>query len=188
MGLSLKALPCICFVVSALLFLRGQDLLAHTATAKEYELKAVFLFNFAQFVEWPPAAFPDAQTPLIIGVLGDDPFGPYLDETVRHEKVNNRPLIVQRYRRMGEIKTCHVLFVSQSESKRLEKILAGLKGRNILTVGDFEGFAINGGMIRFLTGQNRIRFRINVGAAKAVNLTISSKLLRAAEIITSGKD
>jgi hypothetical protein len=78
--------------------------------------------------------------------------------------------------------------ISQSESKRLEEILAGLKGRNILTVGDFEGFAKNGGTIRFLTGQNKIRFRINVEAAKTANLTISSKLPRAAEIISSGKD
>jgi hypothetical protein len=139
------------------------------------------LFNFAQFVDWPPKAFPEAQTPLVIGILGEDLFGSYLDETVRGEKVNDRPLVVQRYHRIGEIKTCHVLFISRSESARLEEILASLKGRSILTVGDTDDFALRGGMIRFVTEKNKIRMRINLEAVKAANLTISSKLLRLAE-------
>jgi hypothetical protein len=68
------------------------DTLAQSSPDQEYQLKAVFLFNFAQFVEWPASAFPSPETPLVIGVLGEDPFGPYLDETVRGEKVNDRPL------------------------------------------------------------------------------------------------
>jgi hypothetical protein len=154
---------------------------AQTATSPEYQIKAVFLFNFAQFVDWPPKAFADAQTPLVIGILGEDLFGSYLDETVRGEKVNNRPLVVQRFRRIGEIKACHVLFISRSENARLEEILASLKGRSILTVGDNDDFALRGGMIRFVTEKNKIRMRINLEAVKAANLTISSKLLRLAE-------
>jgi hypothetical protein len=175
-------------VLFLLLFSNGLSLLAETAPPAEYQLKAVFLFNFAQFVEWPPEAFPEAQTPLIIGVLGEDPFGIYLDDTVRGEKVNNRPLIVQRYHRLDEIKTCHILFVSQSEANRLEPIFTSLKGRNTLTVSDAVGFAQRGGMIRFVTERNKIRLRINLEAAKAANLTISSKLLRPAEIVSPGKD
>ena len=132
-------------VLSALLLSGALGLPAEPAAPREYQLKAVFLFNFAQFVEWPPEAFPDAQTPLVIGVLGEDPFGAYLDETVRGERVNNRSLVVQRYRRVDEIKTCHILFISRSEADRLEQILVRLKGRNILTVGDAEGFAQRGG-------------------------------------------
>jgi hypothetical protein len=168
-------------VLSAALFSGGPRLSAQTATSPEYQIKAVFLFNFAQFVDWPPKAFPDAQTPLVIGILGEDLFGSYLDETVRGEKVNNRPLVVQRYRRIGEIKACHVLFISRSENARLEEILASLKGRSILTVGDSDEFALRGGMIRFVTEKNKIRMRINLEAVKAANLTISSKLLRLAE-------
>jgi hypothetical protein len=153
----------------------------------EYQLKAVFLFNFAQFVEWPPQAFADAQTPLVIGVLGRDPFGAYLDETVRDEKVNGRSLTVQRYRRVEEIGACHILFISRSEADRLGQILASLKDRNILTVGDADGFTERGGMIRFVIENNKIRLRINLNAAKAARLTISSKLLRPAEI-AAGKD
>src|SRR5437899_638694 len=121
-----------------------RELPAQTAASREYSVKAVFLFNFAQFVEWPETAFPAAETPLVIGVLGEDPFGAYLDETVRGEKVNNRPLVIERYHRVEEIKTCHILFISRSETDRLEKIFAGLKGRNILMVGDSDRFCGRG--------------------------------------------
>ena len=176
------------FAAFALLLLGGLNLAAQTEISKEYQIKAVFLFNFSQFVKWPAEAFPEAQTPLVIGVLGEDPFGAYLDEIVRGEKVNNHPLIVQRYQRVEEIKTCHILFVSQSETKQLEQIFTNLKGRNILTVGEVEGFSQRGGMIRFVTEKNKIRFRVNLEATKAANLTISSKLLKPAEIIAPGKD
>ena len=142
--------------------------------------EAVFLFNLAQFVDWPARAFPDAKAPVVIGVLGDDPFGSYLDETLRGESVRNRPLMLQRYRRVSEIKLCHVLFISRSESDRLEQIFGVLRGRNVLTVGDTEDFNSRGGMIRMVTEKKRIRIRINMEAVKAAGLTISSKLLRLA--------
>ena len=175
-------------VVSVLLLAGGLESPAQAAPPPEYQLKAVFLFNFAEFVDWPPQAFPEAQTPLVIGVLGEDPFGGYLDETVRGEKVKGRPLTVQRYRQVHEIKTCHLLFISRSEANRVEQIVAGLKDRNILTVADAEGFARRGVMIRFVTEKNKIRLRINLEAAKAAHLTISSKLLRPADIVAPGKD
>jgi uncharacterized protein DUF4154 len=175
-------------LMSILLLAGGLEPRAQAVAPAEYQLKAVFLFNFAQFVEWPTEAFPEARTPLIIGVLGQDPFGAYLDETVRGETVNGRPLAVQRYLRVDEVKTCHILFVSRSEVNRLEPILTHLKGRNILTVSDAVGFAELGGIIRFVTERNKIRLRINLEAAKGANLTISSKLLRPAEIVTTGKE
>jgi hypothetical protein len=155
---------------------------AQPAASAEYQIKAVFLFNFARFVDWPAKAFPDADSPFVIGILGDDPFGSYLDETVRGEKVNGHPLTVQRYRRVGEIRACQVLFISRSEADRLEQILASLRGRSILTVGDTDDFAARGGMIRLATERNKVRMRINLDAVKAANLAISSKLLRVAEI------
>jgi hypothetical protein len=154
----------------------------------EYQLKAVFLFNFSQFVDWPPAAFADGRSPLVIGVLGHDPFGNELDEIVHGETVNGRPLAVRRFARIEEIDSCHILFIDRSERDQLERILAPLKGRTILTVGDFEGFARRGGMIRFTTLGNKIRMRINLTAAQRANLTISSKLLRPAEIVEAGQD
>jgi hypothetical protein len=174
--------------VCTLVLLGGLDLSAQTAASPEYQIKAVFLFNFVQFVEWPRPAFAGANTPLVIGVLGEDPFGTYLDETVRNETVNNRPLEVHRYRQIDEITTCHILFISRSETNRLAQILAGLKDRSILIVGDGDDFVRRGGMIRLATAQNKIRLSINVEAAKAVGLTLSSRLLRSAELVASPKD
>lgn len=169
-------------------FLGGRTLAAQPASSDEYQLKAVFLYNFAHFTEWPPNALTDSNSPLVIGILGDDPFSGNLDDLVRGEKVNGHPLIVQRYQQVEDIKACHVLFVSRSEMKHLERIFTTLKNRSVLTVGDADGFAKRGGMIRFVNENNKIRFRVNVEAARAANLTISSKLLRAAEIVTPGKD
>ena len=106
---------------------------------------------------------------------------------MRDEKVNNRPLEIQRYHRVDEIKTCHVLFISRPESNRLEQILVSLKDRSILIVGDGDDFVQRGGMIRLATPQNKIRLIINVEAARAVDLTISSKLLRSADVVTVSK-
>ena len=153
---------------------------------KEYEVKATFLYHLAQFVEWPAEAFPAAETPLVIGVLGQDPFGKTLDEIIQNELVKNRKLVVQRYRQAGEIGICHVLFISRSEEERLDQILSRFKGRSTLTVGDSEGFARRGGAVRFFTEKNKVRLRINLDTAKAANLTISSKLLRASELVGSG--
>ena len=148
-----------------------------SAPANEYQVKAAFLFNFAKFVVWPSNAFSDANAPLVIGVLGQDPFGSYLDDIVRGERVDNRQLVVQRYRSTGEIKNCHVLFISRSESDRLNQVVSSLKYRSVLIVTDADG-GEGGVIIRFVTEGNKIRFKIDTQAAKASNLTISSKLLR----------
>ncbi len=150
---------------------------AHAGPAGEYQVKAAFLFNFAKFVGWPSHAFPNANTPLVIGVLGRDPFGSYLDDIVRGERIDNRQLVVRRYNSTAEINNCHVLFISRSESDRLDQIVATLKNRTLLIVTDAEG-GKGGVVIRFVTEGNRVRFKIDADAAKAANLTISSKLMR----------
>jgi len=166
----------------------GTEARAQTASAREYQIKAAFLFNFSQFVEWPPDAFSDPQAPLIIGVLGNDPFGTFLDEAVRGEKSGGHPIVVQRYRYAAEAGRCHILFISYEEADRLEPAFTSLKGHSILTVGDATAFGQRGGMIRFVTVNNKIRLRINLEATKTAGLTLSSKLLRPAEIITSTKE
>jgi len=151
----------------------------------ELEVKIVFLFNFTQFVEWPPGAFPDAQAPLVVGILGQDPFGRTLDQVVRGEKARNRAIIVERYQRVEDVKQCHLLFISSSEGKDYERIFGALERRPILTVGDTDGFARRGGMMRFLTENNRLRLRVNLKAAQRAGVSISSNLLRPAEIVES---
>lgn len=160
------------------------SLLLQTGQAPEYQVKAVFLFNFAQFVDWPAEAVADSAAPLVIGILGDDPFGGFLDATVRGEHVGARPLHLRRYGKVEDIETCDILFISRSEGKRMRTILASLKDRPILTVSDADRFAERGGMIRLVTDKHHIRLQVNLEAAQGAHLTISSKLLRVAEIVT----
>jgi hypothetical protein len=154
---------------------------AQTAS-REYQIKAVFLFNFTQFVEWPAATFSDPQAPLVIGVLGDDPFGSLLETATRNEKAGEHPLEIRRFQSAAQA-DCHILFISRSESGKLETILESLAGKPILTVSDADQAARRGVMIRFISENNRIRLRINLESAKLAGLTISSKLLRSAEIV-----
>jgi len=171
-------------LTTVLLLVCAARLGAQTGKASEAQVKAVFLFNFAQFVDWPPEAVPDSQAPLVIGILGGDPFGDLLDATVRGERRGARPFVVQRYQRVEDITRCDILFISRSVADQPEDILTRLKNRPILTVSDADRFAERGGMIRFVTDRSRIRLQINPVAAEAAHLTISSKLLRVAEVIT----
>lgn len=153
--------------------------------SREYQVKAVFLYNFCQFVEWPAKAFAREDDPLIIGILGENPFDNYLEETVKGEKANGHALEVRHFQTVAQITECHILFINLPERDEIKKALGQLGTRNILTVGDAANFARQGGIVRFLTEDNRTRIRINLEAAKKAELTISSKLLRVAEIVNS---
>ena len=156
--------------------------------SNEYQVKAVFLFNFAQFAEWPASAFRMPSSPLVIGVLGEDPFGAYLDELVKGEKIGAHPLQVQRFASVKDLPPCHILFISRSETERLDQIMPLLKDRSILTVSDVDTFTRHGGLVRFVTVDGKIRLRIYLDGAKAAGLTISSKIVRPATIVTPEKD
>ena len=149
----------------------------------EYQVKAVFLFNFGRFVEWPQQVFDTPQAPFVICVVGEDPFGKTLDDVVRGESVGSRSLVVRRYDGTGELADCNILFVGRNDASHLERALAAVRGHSVLTVTDIEGAERSGAIIVLYEDQNRIRMRINLAAAKASQLVISSKLLRPAEVI-----
>jgi hypothetical protein len=151
--------------------------------SREYQIKAAFLFNFARFVEWPAAAFGSSDSPLSLCVLGEDPFGSALDETVRGEKVRDRRLEVRRTSEVVDLDACQLVFVSASERGRLPEILSALGSKSVLTVSEVEEFAARGGVINFVLVDNRVRFEINPGAAKRSGLKISSELLRLGRIV-----
>jgi YfiR/HmsC-like len=148
----------------------------------ETEVKAVFLFNFAQFVEWPDSKLPP-DSALVIGVLGKDPFGKYLDETVANEMVNGHRLKVERYSNVQHVGNCHILFINPGRSIKIDDVLNRLRGKNILTVSDEAGFSKDGGMIHFITESNRIKLKVNLASVKESEISISSKLLSLAEIV-----
>jgi hypothetical protein len=151
---------------------------------KEYQIKAVFLFNFAQFVEWPEGSLHGSDD-LIIGVLGEDLFGDYLDEIVRGETVNGHPLKVKRFKDVSEVSNCHILFINLTNPEALKQALSSLKHTHILTVGDTPDFTKAGGMIQFFTQKHKVHLKINLDKAKNDELAISAKLLRVAEIVSS---
>ena len=152
----------------------------------EEQVKAVFVFNFSHFVEWPEQAFASPAAPFVIGVLGSDSFGIRLEETVHGEKIGEHPLAVRRYRNLADLGDCQILYVDQTQAGQLAQIIAALNRRSTLTVADADKSAEHGVMMQFVTDNNRIRLRINVEAARMAGLTISSKLLRPAEIVAAG--
>jgi len=160
-----------------LLVMTGFSLQSHSQT-RANQVKAVFLFNFAQFVDWPANSFSSPTSPFVIGILGNDPFGFYIDKVIEGEKVDSHPIVVQRYNDADDIRNCNILFTSKSYSA-----IKNLQNRSILTVGDQNDFAADGGMIRFFIENNKIKLQINLKAAKAASLNISSKLLRLADVI-----
>lgn len=149
----------------------------------EYELKAAFLFNFANYVEWPPRVAADTGDTFVIGVYGDDPFGSVLDQTVSGKAVNGRRVEIKRFSSVRDLKPCHILFISSSENGRTGRILNATKDWHVLTVGETDRFARNGGIIGFFLDNKKVRFEINPDEAHKARMTISSKLLKLARVV-----
>jgi hypothetical protein len=161
---------------AAALLLSASTLRAQTQPS-EYQIKAAFIFNFAKFVEWPTNALPEANSPMVIGVLGENPFGDNLEKTMRNKTVEDHPLLIKHFQSASDASKSHVLFISNSEKEKLPEVLKALEGSSVLTVGEMDGFSERGGMISFVIEGTKIRFRINNDAATRAGLKISSKLL-----------
>lgn len=161
---------------------------AQTHMPQEYEIKGAFIFQFSQFVDWPAYAFPDPSTPFVIGIVGEDPFGSFLDELVENETVEGHPIELRRYENLSEVGPSHILFISKGSAHYMKQTLEKIQGTYTLTVSDISGFAKEGGMIRFYINNNKIKFQVNVEVAKSAGLVMSSKLLRLADICCNGDD
>jgi hypothetical protein len=157
-----------------------------SSDSSEYLIKAGFIYNFAKLVEWPTTAFAQPDSPIVIGILGDDPFGSTLDRIVADKKINGRGFAVKRLkwtRELKDLRDCNILFVSSSEREHLDSVVEAVKWLPVLTIGDTPGFARRGGIMNFTLEDNKIRFEVNVEAAKHADLTISSRLLTLARIV-----
>lgn len=157
------------------------------STISEYSLKAACLYNFSKFVDWPEGAFASISAPLVIGVLGEDPFGKTLDEAVSGKSVNGHPLAVKRLGAFteggaGSLKKCHILFIAYSESEHLLGILGAVKGEGVLTVSEIDKFPVEGGMILFDQEGQKISLVVNPKPIKKAGLTLSSKLMQVAKV------
>jgi hypothetical protein len=153
--------------------------------SREYQIKAAFIYNFVQFVDWPSSAFESDTSVIAIGVLGANPFGDVLERTVAGKTVKGRSLVVHYFSRIDDVGQCQVLFVGSSDQGFLAALHDKLKDKSVLTIGEDEEFLWTGGVIRFFSDDNKIRFEINQKAAEQAQLKISSKLLRLAKIFTN---
>jgi hypothetical protein len=146
----------------------------------EYQVKAAFLYNFVKFVEWPPGMAGSSQEPIVIGVLGHDPFGLVLDQTFGGKRLADRKFEVRRYGAVEELQLCHLLFISSAEQPGWDRVLKVLQGTAVMTVSDGRGFVKSGGIIELLLEDNKIRFDVNLNVAKRSGLKISAQLLQLA--------
>jgi len=156
----------------------GLPAAAQEASHSEYQVKAAYLFNFAKFIEWPPKTFSAMESPLVIGVFGDNPFAGHLEKTLQNKVINNRPVTVRYTRNLADLKGCHILFISASENKRCREVLDAIDGSGVFTVTEnSDRFLQTGGMLNLFTDQEKVRFEINDAAARRAGLKISSRLL-----------
>ncbi|NQU07061.1 MAG: YfiR family protein [Candidatus Abyssubacteria bacterium] len=158
-----------------------------SARSLEYRIKAAFIFNFTKFVQWPVDSFEDDNTPITLGIIGNDPFGSILEETFEERTAQGRKIVVERFDGIEQASDCHLLFISDSQAKRLQHVFSKLDDLPILTIGEMEFFAQDGGIIGFYIRKNKVKFEINPEAAKSKRLKISSKLLNLARIVQSNQ-
>ena len=170
-------------VLLAAVSVRPPNAKADSNGTSEYDVKAAFLFHFAQFVEWPEEAFLSAESPLTYCTVGEDVFGGEMDESVKGKLIGNRPLRVLHLREREPINGCQVLFIGAAQKGRQTEELASANGRPMLTVGETADFAQEGGIIGFFLEDKKVRFEINVGAAEKARLKISAKLLVLAKTV-----
>ena len=151
--------------------------------SKEFQVKAAFLYNFTKFVEWPSIRFDDVAAPIVIGVLGDDPFSDELEKIVRDRKVNGRGITILRLTDAPDPRLVHALFVPAGEESLVEKQIDELIQGGVLVVGDSKRFFALGGVITFTTEDDKVRFTINMAAAEQARLKISAQLQKLATVV-----
>jgi len=163
------------------LILMGLSVLAWGVEALEHEIKATYLYNFAKFTEWPISKLPQGA-PLVICILGDDPFKGSLANLVRGKSIESHPLEVRHLGPLETTSSCGILFVGAGQSKNFQKIQASLPSHSTLMVGEASDFLQNGGQIQFFIEASKVRFEINLAAVEKAGLKIDARVLNIAKI------
>lgn len=163
---------------------------ADSEISKEYQIKAAFLYNFVNFVDWPKGKVADSNEPITIGIIGKDPFGKAF-EPLKDKQAKSKKVLIKRFISLKEsklssdqieaIRKCHLLFVCNSEKEQLKEIINLVQGHSVLIIGDMDGFLESGGIVNFVIDDQKVRFEINNNTAKQAKLNIRSKLLRLAK-------
>src|SRR5688500_8577904 len=148
----------------------------------KYQTQGALVFKFAQFTEWPDQVFASPETPFVIGILGGDPFGAFLDQLVVGEKIRNHPIIVRRFSSEEEASSSHLLFLSRDFPIARMYLDSLSQRKHVLTVSEAPAFVETGGIIGFFTEKDKVRFEVNRDAMRKSNLILSSKVLRLARL------
>jgi hypothetical protein len=156
---------------------------AETPALSERQVKALFLFNFAKYVDWPAGAFSNSSAPIVIGVVGEDGFSDEFKRMTGDRTVNDRKVVIKQIEGTADFKDCQILFIGSSEKGHLTEILEAVKDSAVLTVGETDRFLPQEGMINFTKKENKIHLEINLVPAQRVNLKLSSKLLTVADVV-----
>ncbi len=177
-----SALPNFLLVMTCLLVLCLPQVQASASQNDEYQVKAAFIYNFTNYIQWPGRAFSGGSSPFTICIMGRSPFGNSFDSLAR-ETIGGRRAQVRHISRIEDAKECHILFISESEQKNAPQILRSLQGRPVLTIGDYKGFCQDGGMINLVMVKRKVRFEIRPGVAKRAGVHIGPQLLALAREI-----
>lgn len=148
-----------------------------------YKLKAVYLYNFLKFIDYPANVFSQSTSHLHICILGKDPFLSLLPQILKGKKAKDHPIATTQLNHVNQGQHCHLLFISQSETDRLSRILDYLANSPVFTVSDIKGFVFQGGMLEFYGTNDRIQFFINYNNVLKADLKIGSRLLRLASLV-----
>ncbi len=157
---------------------------AESAMQREYEIKAAYLYNFINYIDWPENAFPAPGGTITVGIVGQSPFGAAL-AVLNGKQVKGRTVALKQITDIKELDECQIVFINSSEKARLPGLLEKLKDSRVLTVSEIDGFAQQGGIINFISEHNKVRFEINPDAARRLGLNISSELLKLAKVVKS---
>lgn len=173
-------------VLLAVPFFGGQPAAGTDPVSREYQLKAAFLYNFTKFIVWPTQRSGQPDTPLVIGVLGRNPFGNELEKIVRGRTTSGREIRVRFLNTSADAHSLDVLFVPAGEEKRVVGQLDGLHASAVLTVGETSQFMALGGIITFSMEADKIRFEISRQSGQRAGLKISPHLLKLSTSVRKG--
>ena len=154
-----------------------------TEPPHEYRVKAAFIYHFLHFTDWPGDVFAAEDAPIVVGVVGGDAFQGALDQALHDKTVRSRPIVLRHFDAPGDVRDCHLLFVSPASDQHVGNVLRRVRGAPVLTVSDGGGdFTRSGGVLRLLVEEDKVRFEVNLTAAERQKLRMSAKLLKLARL------
>jgi hypothetical protein len=159
-------------IVLLLLFCLGAGW--YNLNAQNEKFKALFMYNFTKYIEWPPSM---RSGDFIIGVLGNSPLTPELNNVSKTQRVGNQKITVVTFNSVDQISQCHILYIPASKSSMLPQVNAITAGKNILIVTDKSGLASQGAGLNYILDGERLKYEVNKSSIEKRGLAVNSTLI-----------